>query len=116
MMLPWPWFRGRVVVGGDAAHTFPPHLTQGAAMAAEDAYVLANEVLSGDAPVKARLTKYSIERYARCAFVYSFARQWMEDEQSVRTAQDLVVARSELALNASVRIGASDRILNSRIF
>jgi hypothetical protein len=31
MMLLWPWFRGRVVVGGDAAHTFPPHLTQGAA-------------------------------------------------------------------------------------
>jgi 2-polyprenyl-6-methoxyphenol hydroxylase-like FAD-dependent oxidoreductase len=116
MMLPWPWFRGRVVVGGDAAHTFPPHLTQGAAMAAEDAYVLANEVLSGDAPVQARLAKYSMERYARCAFVYSFARQWMEDEQSVRTAQDLAVARSELALNASVRIGASDRILNTCIF
>jgi len=45
-----------------------------------------------------------------------FARQWMEDEQSFRTAQDLVVARSELALNASVRIGASDRILNTRVF
>jgi 2-polyprenyl-6-methoxyphenol hydroxylase-like FAD-dependent oxidoreductase len=116
MMLPWPWFRGRVVVGGDAAHTFPPHLTQGAAMAAEDAYVLANEVLSGDTPIEARLAKYSIDRYARCAFVYSFARQWMEDEQSVRTAQDLAVARSELALNASVRIGASDRILNTRVF
>ena len=35
-MVPWPWFRGRVVIGGDAAHTLPPHLTQGAAMAAED--------------------------------------------------------------------------------
>src|SRR6202040_4126066 len=45
LLLPWPWFRGRVVLGGDAAHTFPPHLTQGAAMAAEDAYVLAREVL-----------------------------------------------------------------------
>ena len=115
-MLPWPWFRGRVVVGGDADHTFPPHLTQGAAMAAEDAYVLANEVLSGDAPVEARLAKYSIERYAPCAFVYSFARQWMENERSVRTAQDFAVARSELALTASVRIAASDRILNTRIF
>jgi hypothetical protein len=40
----------------------------------------------------------------------------MEDEQSVRTAQDLVVARSELALNASVRIGASDRIFNMHVF
>jgi 2-polyprenyl-6-methoxyphenol hydroxylase-like FAD-dependent oxidoreductase len=70
MLLPWPWFRGRVVVGGDAAHTFPPHLTQGAAMAAEDACVLANEVLSGGAPVEDHLAKYSMERDARCAFVY----------------------------------------------
>lgn len=116
MLLPWPWFRGRVVIGGDAAHTFPPHLTQGAAMAVEDAYILANEVLSDDAPIEARLDRYSRKRYARCAFVYTFARQWLEDEQSIRTAQDLVAARSEMALNASVRIATSDRILNTRIY
>ena len=52
MLLPWPWFRGRVVLGGDAAHTFPPHLTQGAAMAAEDGYVLAREVLATILPWK----------------------------------------------------------------
>jgi 2-polyprenyl-6-methoxyphenol hydroxylase-like FAD-dependent oxidoreductase len=52
MLLPWPWFRGRIVLGGDAAHTFPPHLTQGAAMAAEDGYVLAREVLADDVPVE----------------------------------------------------------------
>jgi 2-polyprenyl-6-methoxyphenol hydroxylase-like FAD-dependent oxidoreductase len=115
MLLPWPWFRGRVVLGGDAAHVFPPHLTQGAAMAAEDAYVLVNEVLAEDAPVASRLMRYSRKRYARCAFVYTFARQWMEDEQAVRTAQDLAAARSEMALNASARIAASDRILNTRI-
>jgi 2-polyprenyl-6-methoxyphenol hydroxylase-like FAD-dependent oxidoreductase len=116
MMLPSPWFRGRVVIGGDAAHTFPPHLTQGAAMAAEDAYVLAKEVLTEGDAIEARLRRYSRERYARCAFVYVFARQWLEDEQSVRTAEGLAAARKELALNASVRIGASDRILNTRIF
>jgi 2-polyprenyl-6-methoxyphenol hydroxylase-like FAD-dependent oxidoreductase len=115
IMLPWPWFRGRVVIGGDAAHTFPPHLTQGAAMAAEDAYVLADEVLADDAPVEVRLMRYSRKRYARCAFVYNFARQWLEDEQSVRTAADLEAARAELTLNASARIGASDRILDTRV-
>jgi 2-polyprenyl-6-methoxyphenol hydroxylase-like FAD-dependent oxidoreductase len=115
MMLPWPWFRGRVVIGGDAAHSFPPHLTQGAAMAAEDAYVLAHEVLAEDAPVEARLMRYSRKRYARCAFVYTFARQWLDDEQAVRTTQDLAVARVEMAQNASARIGASDRILNTLI-
>jgi len=115
MLLPWPWFRARVVIGGDAAHVFPPHLTQGAAMAAEDAYVLVNEMLAEDAPVESRLMRYSRKRYARCAFVYTFARQWLEDEQAVRTAQDLAAARSEMALNASARIAASDRILNTRI-
>ena len=116
MMLPWPWFRGRVVIGGDAAHVFPPHLTQGAAMAAEDGYVLAREMLDGDGPIEARLMRYSQVRYARCAFVYTFSQQWMEEEQSVRTPADLVRARVELAQNASARIAASDRILDTPVF
>jgi 2-polyprenyl-6-methoxyphenol hydroxylase-like FAD-dependent oxidoreductase len=115
MMLPWPWFRGRVVIGGDAAHVFPPHLTQGAAMAAEDAYVLAREVLDEDRPLDARLMRYSQMRYARSAFVHTFSQQWMEQEQSVRTADDLVRTRAELALNASARIAASDRILDTPV-
>ena len=115
LMLPWPWFRGRVVIGGDAAHTFAPHLTQGAAMAAEDAFVLAREVLADDVPVEARLMRYSMKRYPRCAFVYTFSGQWLHDEQSVRSAEQLEAARAELTLNASARIGASDRILNGPI-
>jgi len=115
LLLPWPWFHGRVVLGGDAAHTFPPHLTQGAAMAAEDGYVLAREALADDAPLAARLMRYSQTRYARCAFVYAFSYQWMLDEQSVRTAADLAAARLELAANAAARIAASDRILDSRV-
>jgi 2-polyprenyl-6-methoxyphenol hydroxylase-like FAD-dependent oxidoreductase len=116
MMLPWPWFRGRVVLGGDAAHTFPPHLTQGAAMAAEDGYILAREVLASDVPIEARLMRYSQTRYARCAFVYGFAYQWMLDEQSVHTPEQMAAARRELTTNMSPRLAASDRILNSRIF
>ncbi len=115
LMLPWPWFRGRVVIGGDAAHTFAPHLTQGAAMAAEDAFVLAREVLDGDGPIEARLMRYTMKRYPRCAFVYTFSGQWLHDEQSVRSSQDLEAARAELAENASARIAASDRILNEPI-
>jgi 2-polyprenyl-6-methoxyphenol hydroxylase-like FAD-dependent oxidoreductase len=115
LMLPWPWFRGRVVIGGDAAHTFAPHLTQGAAMAAEDAFVLAREVLADDVPIEARLMRYSLQRYPRCAFVYTFSGQWLHDEQSVRSAEQLEAARTELKLNASARIGVSDRILNEPI-
>ncbi len=115
LMLPWPWFRGRVVIGGDAAHTFPPHLTQGAAMAAEDGYVLAREVLNADVCMNDRLMRYSQQRYARCAFVYTFSRQWLDDEQSIHTPEQMEAARTEIAMNASTRIGASDRILNSPI-
>jgi 2-polyprenyl-6-methoxyphenol hydroxylase-like FAD-dependent oxidoreductase len=115
LMLPWPWFRGRVVIGGDAAHTFAPHLTQGAAMAAEDAFILAREVLTDDGPIEARLMRYSMKRYPRCAFVYTFSGQWLHDEQAVRSAEQLEAARAELSLNGSARIGASDRILNEPI-
>jgi hypothetical protein len=77
--------------------------------------VLAREVLTGDGPLDARLLRYSQTRYARCAFVYAFSYQWMLDEQSVRTTADLAAARIELAANASSRIAASDRILDSRV-
>lgn len=116
MILPWPWSRGRIVLGGDAAHTFPPHLTQGAAMAAEDGYILAREALADDVPIGARLVRYSQARYARCAFVYTFAYQWMLDEQSVRTPEQMAAARLELSKSMSPRLAASDRILNERIF
>lgn len=115
MLVPWPWFRGRVVIGGDAAHAFPPHLTQGAAMAAEDAFVLVNEVLEPRQSVESALMSYSQKRYARCAFVYAFAYQWLMDEQSIRSAADLETARAEMRMNASARIAASDRILNTSV-
>ena len=62
-----------------------------------------------------RLLRYSRMRYARCAFVYTFSYQWMLDEQSVRTPADLAAMRLELAMNASARIAASDRILDSAV-
>ncbi|SFU07653.1 2-polyprenyl-6-methoxyphenol hydroxylase [Geodermatophilus amargosae] len=45
-LLDAPWHRGRVVLVGDAVHTCPPTLAQGAALGLEDAAVLA-EVLTG---------------------------------------------------------------------
>lgn len=41
-----PWNRGQTVVIGDAAHSCPPTIAQGAAMALEDAAVLAEMLLS----------------------------------------------------------------------
>ena len=45
-VLPAPWHRGRVMLIGDAAHTCPPTLAQGAAQAFEDAAVLTELLLS----------------------------------------------------------------------
>jgi 2-polyprenyl-6-methoxyphenol hydroxylase-like FAD-dependent oxidoreductase len=47
-LLDAPWNRGRVVLIGDAAHAVPPTLAQGAAMALEDAAVLAELLLDRD--------------------------------------------------------------------
>ncbi|GGN41972.1 2-polyprenyl-6-methoxyphenol hydroxylase-like FAD-dependent oxidoreductase [Actinoplanes campanulatus] len=44
-----PWHRGNVVLIGDAAHSCPPTLAQGAAQALEDAAVLAELLLREDA-------------------------------------------------------------------
>jgi 2-polyprenyl-6-methoxyphenol hydroxylase-like FAD-dependent oxidoreductase len=43
-----PWYRGRTIIIGDAAHACPPLIAQGAAMCAEDAVLLAEMLTSGD--------------------------------------------------------------------
>jgi 2-polyprenyl-6-methoxyphenol hydroxylase-like FAD-dependent oxidoreductase len=47
-LVPAPWNRGRVVVIGDAAHSCPPTIAQGAAQALEDASVLAELLVGRD--------------------------------------------------------------------
>jgi 2-polyprenyl-6-methoxyphenol hydroxylase-like FAD-dependent oxidoreductase len=47
-LLDAPWNRGRVVLVGDAAHSCPPTIAQGAAQALEDAAVLAELLLAHD--------------------------------------------------------------------
>lgn len=47
-IMPDPWYQGRVILIGDAAHSATPHLGQGAAMAVEDAVVLAEELVDRD--------------------------------------------------------------------
>jgi 2-polyprenyl-6-methoxyphenol hydroxylase-like FAD-dependent oxidoreductase len=44
-----PWARGRVVLIGEAAHTCPPTIAQGGAMALEDAVVPAEMLFAADA-------------------------------------------------------------------
>src|SRR6478736_5710928 len=48
-IVPAPWNRGNVVVIGDAAHSCPPTIAQGAAQALEDALVLTELLVARDA-------------------------------------------------------------------
>jgi 2-polyprenyl-6-methoxyphenol hydroxylase-like FAD-dependent oxidoreductase len=60
-----PWYRDRVILIGDAAHTTTPHLAQGAGMAIEDAVVLADE-LERNSSVEDAFAAFHARRYERC--------------------------------------------------
>lgn len=74
VLLPAPWHKGRVVVIGDAAHATTPHLAQGAAMAIEDAVLLA-ELLAGDGTLEQQLDEFSARREPRGKFVVEASTQ-----------------------------------------
>lgn len=63
-----PWFKGRVLLIGDAAHATTPHLGQGAGMAIEDALVLSME-LTADGSMEEKLQRFMNRRFERCKFI-----------------------------------------------
>ena len=68
LLLENPWYRGRALVLGDAAHSATPHLGQGAGMAFEDGLVLAEELARHDAVAPA-LDAWFRRRFERCAYI-----------------------------------------------
>ncbi|MBS0248898.1 MAG: FAD-dependent monooxygenase [Proteobacteria bacterium] len=69
-----PWHKGRAVLIGDAAHASSPHIAQGAAMAVEDAVVLA-ELAAAGGDIEAVLNAFEARRYPRCKFVQELSRK-----------------------------------------
>ncbi|MFI5411246.1 FAD-dependent monooxygenase [Kaistia sp. UC242_56] len=67
------WVDGRIALIGDAAHAMLPFLAQGAAMAIEDADVIAREL--SNAPVPDALQRYQAQRRPRVMRVWKTARQ-----------------------------------------
>lgn len=79
MILDAPWWRGRTVLIGDAAHTCPPTVAQGAAQAMEDGLVLADSLLALD-DLDAALQSFMDRRYERAKTVVEASvqiGQWM---------------------------------------
>lgn len=68
VLLPAPWYRGRVVLIGDAAHATTPHLAYGCGLAVEDAIVLAEELVRRDV-LEAGLARCVERRFERCKAV-----------------------------------------------
>jgi 2-polyprenyl-6-methoxyphenol hydroxylase-like FAD-dependent oxidoreductase len=82
VLLPLPWFSGRIGILGDAAHACAPHLTQGAGMALEDGVVLA-ETLAGGGLLEDRLRAFEERRFPRARLVQDVSRGILQAEMSI---------------------------------
>ncbi|WP_329275130.1 FAD-dependent monooxygenase [Streptomyces sp. NBC_00691] len=82
-----PWHVGRVALAGDAAHASTPHLAQGAAMAVEDALVLA-ESLGTAASVPAALETWEARRRPRAMWVQALSRAVLKQETGGETTAE----------------------------
>ncbi|MFJ2776813.1 FAD-dependent monooxygenase [Kitasatospora sp. NPDC087315] len=82
-----PWHVGRVVLAGDAAHASTPHLAQGAAMAVEDALVLA-ESLDATEDVAAALAAWEERRRPRAMWVQAMSRAVLKQETGTPTTPE----------------------------
>jgi 2-polyprenyl-6-methoxyphenol hydroxylase-like FAD-dependent oxidoreductase len=90
LLLPAPWYKGRVIIIGDAAHATTPHLAQGAAMAIEDA-VLLGGLLGRSSSLNPALQEFVSRRFERVKFVKESSDQiaaWeMEEWRGVHNPQ-----------------------------
>ncbi|KGF83384.1 hypothetical protein IA69_00825 [Massilia sp. JS1662] len=68
LLMPSPWYKGRVVLIGDTVHATTPHMASGACIGIEDALVLADE-LSRAGSVDQALDRYLARRWERCRMV-----------------------------------------------
>lgn len=99
LFLEAPWYKGRVVLIGDAAHATTPHLGQGAGMAIEDSIVLAEEITRGQS-VESAFAAFQARRYDRCRYIV---------ESSV------AICRSQLGTGPKVEQAAATKAMFERV-
>jgi 2-polyprenyl-6-methoxyphenol hydroxylase-like FAD-dependent oxidoreductase len=81
LIMPRPWYRGRVLLIGDAAHSTTPQLAMGGAIALEDGIVL-GELLASESDLETALEKFMDRRYERCKMVVENSVQLSEWERN----------------------------------
>lgn len=108
-LLDGDWHKGRIVVAGDAAHLSAPHLTQGAAMALEDAALLV-ETIDRDVPLDASLSEFARRRVPRVALVQKVSGGILRAEMSV--TEESYAASVDALREIPVRLAAVEAVLN----
>jgi 2-polyprenyl-6-methoxyphenol hydroxylase-like FAD-dependent oxidoreductase len=103
LLAPSPWFRGGVLLIGDAAHSTTPQLASGAGLAVEDALVLAEALDQTGAPETA-FPAFMARRYPRCRLVVENSMEIGRREQAGASAasQTEVVERALRALAEAI--------------
>lgn len=91
LLLPQPWFTGRVVLIGDAVHATTPHMASGACIGIEDGLVVADELVAS-ASVGEGLQRFQSRRWERCRMVV---------ENSVRLGE-IEIANGDKAEHAQI--------------
>lgn len=94
-----PWNRGRVVIIGDAAHSCPPTIAQGAAQGLEDALVLTELLTTGDAVDQGLWDSFHARRVPRAKAVVEASTQlgqWQIDGDRDADAGGLIVGIAQM--------------------
>lgn len=99
LMLPDPWYKGRVVLIGDAAHATTPHMASGAGLAVEDGLVLAEELARAE-DVATALRGFMNRRFSRAQLVV---------ETSVRSGQ-MEIDRAERMQQSNLMMSATQAL------
>lgn len=100
LLLESPWYRGRVLLLGDAAHATTPHLGQGAGMAIEDGLVLADE-LARHPDIPTALDAWFRRRFDRCAYIVRASLAICRGQLGLAPPVDNAKATAEMFANTA---------------
>ncbi len=108
------WSRGRIGLVGDAAHASTPNMGQGAAMALEDAAVLA-ELIGSGMPVVDAWLRFEARRRQRVGSIqtqsWRFGRVAQWENRAARALRDLAIR----LVPPSVPLRALERLLSEPV-
>lgn len=108
--VPYPWFRGRVMIMGDAVHAMTPYLGSGAAMSIEDGIVLAQELAKDQSLLDAQLA-FMARRLPRVRVIHELSTQAMLAEFDSVTPEALQRRLDYLATEEPIANEFSNRFL-----